>query len=66
MGVPRLRGSRPPHRPEEVRDEDRAARGRREAEKALASFVASLETSVAADGTFAELVERWIATASPA
>lgn len=41
------------------------ARGRREAEKALASFVAGLETSVAADGTFAELVERWIATASP-
>lgn len=41
------------------------ASGRREAEKALASFVSRLETSVAADGTFGELVERWIETASP-
>ena len=40
--------------------------GRREAEKALAAFVTELETSgVAADGTFGELVERWIATAVP-
>ncbi len=41
-------------------------RGRREAEKALAAFVTELETSgVGADGTFGELVERWIATAVP-
>ena len=41
-------------------------RGRREAEKALAALVTELETSgVAADGTFGELVERWIATAVP-
>ncbi len=41
-------------------------RGRRESEKALAAFVTELETSgVAADGTFGELVERWIATAVP-
>ena len=43
-----------------------AANGRREAEKALAAFVTSLGTNgVAADGTFGELVERWIATAAP-
>jgi len=43
-----------------------AARGRREADKALATFITALSTSGAvADGTFGELVERWIATASP-
>ncbi len=43
-----------------------SARGRREAERALAAFVASLEgVEVTADGTFGDLVQRWIATASP-
>ncbi len=42
------------------------AKGRREADKALAAFVTELEKSgVAAGGTFGELVERWIATAAP-
>ena len=42
-----------------------AAKGRREAERALAAFVTSLGTSGAVvHGTFGELVERWIATAS--
>lgn len=41
-------------------------RGRREAEKALAAFVTKLSTSGAvASGTFGELIERWVATASP-
>ncbi len=49
------------HRTKTVR-----VRGRREAEKALAAFITELETSgVAADGTFGERVERWIATAVP-
>ena len=41
------------------------ASGQREAEKALAAFVTSLEAGVPANGTFGELVERWIETASP-
>ena len=41
-------------------------RGRREAEKALAAFVTKLSSSGAvASGTFGELIERWVATASP-
>lgn len=39
--------------------------GRREADKALAAFVTALGSEGAvADGTFGELVERWVATAS--
>ena len=42
------------------------AGGRREAERALAAFVTDLSgVGVATDGTFGELVERWIATALP-
>ncbi len=38
--------------------------GQREAERALAAFVTSLESGVPTSGTFGELVERWIERAS--